>query len=211
MPVLDYKKLYKDLYLPPNRPVLIDVPEMHFLAVDGAGDPNGQGFGDAVGALYSMSYTIKMLPKKGPAPQGYIDYSVPPLEGLWWLSDGGAFSFASRDNWVWTAMIRQPEFVTEQLVSTLLPDLIRKKPNPALGKLRLISFAEGSCVQMMHLGPYAAEPGTMEKMEDFMAENNLASRIGRGGKHHEIYLSDPRKGSPENMKTVLRHPIAYIK
>lgn len=208
MPAMDFKKLYKDLYLPPAKPMLIDVPAMNFLIVDGAGDPNGPEFQDAVGALYSMSYTLKMLPKKGVVPEGYADYTVPPLEGLWWLSNGGAFSFTARENWVWSAMIRQPEFVTKELVSGLLPEVKRKKPNPALERLRFEAFTEGPCVQVMHTGPFATEPETMKLIEAFIGENGLSDRIGLGGKHHEIYLSDPRRGSPAKMKTVLRHPVA---
>ena len=209
MPGVDFKKRYKELYLPPEKPVLVDVPGMSFLMADGEGDPNGNpAFQDAVGALYSVSYTLKMLPKKGIVPDGYYDYSVAPLEGLWWLSDGGAFSFDRRGNWAWTVMIRQPEFVTPDLVNALLPEVMKKKPNPALKSLRLESFAEGLCVQMMHGGPFASEPATVTRMEAFMEENNLLCRLGRGGKHHEIYLTDPKKVMPENWKTVLRHPVA---
>lgn len=209
MPAFDFRKQYKDLYLPPDKPMLIDVPAMKFVMVDGEGDPkNNPEFQDAVGSLYSMAYTIKMLPKKGIVPEGYFDYSVLPLEGIWWLSDGGSFSFERRGNWLWTVMIRQPDFVTTELVTALLPSVIKKKPNSALDKLRFESFAEGLCVQMMHKGPYSTEPMTVAAMESFMETNNLMSRLGRGGKHHEIYLSDPNKSSPESMKTVLRTPVA---
>jgi hypothetical protein len=208
MPALDYKKQYKDLYLPPEKPMLIDVPQMNFLMADGEGNPNGnQAFEDAVGALYSMSYTLKMLPKKGIVPEGYIDYTVPPLEGLWWLAEDGTFSFTQRSSWRWTVMIRQPDFVTAQLVNGQLPGLHKKKPNPALEKLRLASFTEGLCVQMMHIGPYASEPATVAAMEGFMRVNGLATRLGHGGKHHEVYISDPGRSKPENMKTVLRIPV----
>jgi hypothetical protein len=205
---LDYKKEYKDLYFPPERPVLIDIPPMSFLMVDGQGNPNGNPeLENAVGALYSMSYTLKMLPKKGAAPKGYVEYTVPPLEGLWWLSDG-VFSLGSRGNWLWTAMIRQPDFVTAELVDGLMPELMKKKPTPALERLRLKSFTEGLCVQMMHIGPYADEPKNVAHMEEFMLENGLKCRLAEGGKHHEIYLSDPGRVKPEKMKTVLRHPVS---
>jgi hypothetical protein len=211
MAALDFKKQDKDLYLPPKRPVLIDVPEMNFLMVDGSGDPNSNPeFENAVGALYAMSYTLKMLPKKGIVPAGYVEYSVAPLEGLWWLADGDAFNFTRRGNWLWTVLIRQPDFVTDELVAALLPEVMKKKPNAMLEKLRFQSFTEGLCVQMMHLGPYVTEPGTVECMDVYTKENNLLSRLGQDGKHHEIYLSDPNKGKPENMKTVLRHPVATV-
>lgn len=209
MPAFDFKKQYKNLYLPPNKPVLIDVPEMTFLMVDGSGDPNGNPeFQDAVGALYSMAYTIKMLPKKGIVPHGYYDYSIAPLEGLWWISGNTAFNFEKRNNWLWTVMIRQPEFVTPELVSSLLPEVTKKKPNPALEKLRFEAFAEGLCVQMMHQGPYATEPETVKSMEKYMQAKNLQCRFANGGKHHEIYLSDKNKSKPESKNTVLRHPVS---
>jgi hypothetical protein len=208
MPNMDFKKGYKELYFPPEKPVLVDVPPMRFLMIEGEGDPNGSpDFQNAVSALYSMAYTLKMLPKKGAAPQGYFEYSVAPLEGLWWLSDG-TFSFKGRDNWLWTAMIRQPDFVTAELVLEQLPGLMRKKPNPALERMRFETFAEGLCVQIMHIGPYSEEPANIARMEEFMRENGFVSRIGSGGKHHEIYLADPRKIKPEKMKTVVRHPVS---
>lgn len=209
MPDFDFKKQYKELYLPPAKPVLIDVPKMNFLMVDGIGDPNGnEAIQNAVGALYSISWAIKMLPKKGIIPEGYFAYSVAPLEGLWGLTDGGVFSFTERGNWAWTVMIRQPDFVSVDLVADLLPGLMKKKPNPALELLRFESFTEGLCVQMMHTGPFATEPDTMEHMMAFIAAECLADRIGTGGRHHEIYLTDMNKTKPENNKTVLRHPVA---
>ncbi len=205
----DFKKQNKELYLPPEKPVLVDVPTMRFLMVDGAGDPNGnESFQDAVSALYAMSWTIKMLPKKGIVPEGFYEYTVAPLEGLWGLSDGGTFSFTERGNWVWTVMIRQPEFVTDDLVRALLPDVRKKKPIEALSLIRLEEFTEGLCVQAMHLGPYATEPETMERIETFLVEQGLKNRLGAGGRHHEIYLTDPNKGDPAKQRTVLRHPVA---
>jgi hypothetical protein len=203
----DFKKRYGELYLPPARPVLVEVPAMSFVTASGEGDPNGPAFQDAVGALYAVSFTVKMLPKKGTVPAGYYDYSVAPLEALWWLTDGGGFRFEQRENWAWTAMIRQPEFVTAELVDSLMPQIKKKKPNPAMDMIKLECFTEGPCVQMMHIGPYAGEPETLQRMTAFMLENGLTDLVGLGGKHHEIYLSDPRKASPERMRTVLRHPV----
>lgn len=203
----DYKKEYKDMYMPSANPMLIDVPPMNFIMVDGSGDPNGPEFPKAVEVLYGLSFAIKMSKMKGNQPEGYFEYVVPPLEGLWWIT-GGGFSFEQRENWLWTVMIRQPEFVTPEVFAWACSELSRKKPQLPASGARFETFAEGLCVQAMHLGPYATEPETMLRMTDFMAANNLKDRVGNGGgKHHEIYLSDPRKAKPESMKTVLRHPV----
>lgn len=203
----DFKKEYKDLYLPKNKPQLIEVPSMNFIMVDGSGDPNNSPeFQHATELLYGLSYTIKMSSKKGLEPKGFFDYVVPPLEGLWWI-DEGSFSFEMRDNWKWTLMIRQPDFVDHEVFQWAVRELTRKKPELAAEKARFEAFEEGLCVQIMHIGPYSAEPETMEKIEAFLKENGLRNRFSSGGKHHEIYLSDPRKSKPETMKTVLRHPV----
>lgn len=203
----DFKKEYKDLYLPKNKPQLIEVPSMNFIMVDGIGDPNNSPeFQHATELLYGLSYTIKMSSKKGLEPKGFFDYVVPPLEGLWWI-DEGSFSFEMRDNWKWTLMIRQPDFVDHEVFQWAVRELTRKKPELAAEKARFEAFEEGLCVQIMHIGPYSAEPETMEKIEAFLKENGLRNRFSSGGKHHEIYLSDPRKSKPETMKTVLRHPV----
>ncbi len=204
----DYKKEYKDLYMPKNKPVMIEVPAINFIMIDGAGDPSNTEYQLAVGALYALSYTIKMSKMGGSQPQGYFEYVVPPLEGLWWIS-GGAFDFEKRDNWLWTAMIRQPEFVTTEVFAWAYEECARKKPELDLGKARLETFTEGLCVQMMHLGPYANEPESVALMRTFMAENGLVDETGSERKHHEIYLSDPRKTAAEKLRTVLRHPVAY--
>lgn len=203
----DYKKEYRDLYAPGGKPALIDVPAMNFVMVDGVGDPNSVVFQNAVELLYGICFTIKMSKMKGNQPEGYFDYVVPPLEGLWWIS-GGGFSFEQRDNWLWTVMLRQPDFVTPEVFAWACQELHRKKPKLRVEAARFEPFTEGLCVQVMHLGPYSTEPETMQKVEGFMAANNLIDKVGHlGGKHHEIYLSDPRKCKPDTMKTVLRHPV----
>jgi hypothetical protein len=207
---LDYKKEYRDLYMPPKKPVLIDVPSMRFIMMDGRGDPRQEEYQHSVEALYALSYTIKMSKMKGSQPPGYFDYVVPPLEGLWWISKG-AFDLQERDNWLWTSMIRQPEFVTPDVFSWALEECRRKKAGIDLAQARLATFQEGLCVQMMHVGPFASEPETLAVMQAFMAEHNLADETGSERKHHEIYLSDPRKTPPEKLKTVLRHPVACSK
>lgn len=201
---LDYKKEYKDLYMPKNMPVLIDVPEMPFIMVDGKGAPGGEEYQNAISLLYSLTFTIKM---KGKNADGYFDYVVPPLEGLWWCA-GRAFDFGNRDAWHWTSMIRQPEFVTPALYAWAAEEAARKKPELDYSKVRLEQFTEGLCVQMMHIGPYADEPATVDAITTYIEENHLADLTKRGKRHHEIYLSDPNKAKPENLKTVIRYPVA---
>jgi hypothetical protein len=204
---VDFKKDYKDLYLPKTKPMLIEVPEMHFIMVDGAGDPNSEGYQQAIGILYGLTFTIKMSKMSGKQPSGYYEYVVPPLEGLWWIA-GGAFSFDQRRNWLWTSMIRQPEFVTPAVFDWAVEECGRKKPELDLARARLKTYTEGLCVQIMHIGPYSDEPRSVELMKVFMAENNMIDETGSERKHHEIYLSDPRKTAPEKLKTVLRHSVA---
>ena len=205
---LDFKKEYKDLYLPKTKPMLIDVPPMEFIMVDGAGDPAGEQYQQAIGTLYALAYAIKMSKMSGNQPPGYHEYVVPPLEGLWWIS-GGAFSFEQRENWLWTAMIRQPDFVTPGVFAWAVEECRRKKPELDFSTARFESFTEGLCVQIMHTGPYSDEPRSVAMLKDFMKQNNLVDQTGSDRKHHEIYLSDPRKTAPEKLRTVLRHPVAY--
>jgi len=208
--VFDFKKEYKDLYLPKDAPALIEIPTMNFIMADGFGDPNNNTiFEQAVELLYGLSFTIKMSKMKGEQPKGYFEYVVPPLEGLWWIGDG-KFSLDERENWKWTLMIRQPEFVNISVFNWACDVLKIKKPNLQVENARFEAFDEGLCVHMMHIGPYAAEIITMEKIEAYILQKGLKDRIGNGGKHHEIYLSDPRKSKPEGMKTVLRHPVAMV-
>ncbi len=202
----DYKKEFKDLYMPKDKPQMIEVPPIKFIMTDGSGDPNSGSFQEAVELLYGLSFTIKMSKKKGSQPEGYFEYVVPPLEGLWWI-DGGVFSFDKRDNWKYTVMIRQPEFVNDDAFSLACCELKKKKPSLITENARLETFHEGLCVQIMHTGPYSTEPLSMAKIEDFILREGLKDTLKAGGKHHEIYISDPRKSKPETMKTVLRHPV----
>lgn len=242
----DFKREYRDLYVPKTTPALIDVPAMTFVAVAGTGDPNAEGgaYQEALGLLYAFSYTAKML-KMGPwQPEGYFDYVVPPLEGLWWAGDG-AFDgshIAEKDALSWVSLIRQPDFVTPEVFERVCDMVAQKKPElgPALaaGELRLVRFAEGPCAQVMHKGPYDEEPATIARLSAFVAEKGLVPDIASGGEspeghvataafdggallaaldaggavptvrlHHEIYLGDPRRTKPENLKTVIRHPV----
>lgn len=201
---VDYKKDYKDLYLPKAIPTIIDVPSMNFIMVDGKGDPKDKEYQDAVFLLYALSYTIKM---KGKEFADYYDYTVFPLEGLWWC-EGGAFDFNKRDNWRWISIIRQPEFVTPDIFKWAVELTKKKKPEYDFSKARFETLSEGLCVQIMHVGPYADEPATIKKTQEFMEQNGLGNMTGIDRKHHEIYLSDPNKTKPEKMNTVIRLPVA---
>lgn len=224
MEKLDYKKEYKDLYMPAAKPSVIDVPAMNFIMVDGKGDPNTEGgeYQQAAELLYALSYTIKMgykfSDKPGGKPEGYTDYVVPPLEGLWWMEEGmfdgsDLSALKHKDEYIWTAMIRQPEFVTREVFELACREAAKKKPGLDMSKARLEVFEEGLCVQTMHIGPYDEEPKTIAQMEAFIEANGYRNAIGDRRpdgsvkRHHEIYLGDPRKTDPSKMKTVLRHPI----
>jgi len=202
MEKLDLKKQLARLYRPPSREVVeVDVPEMSFLMVDGQGDPNtSQSYAQAIEALYSVAYALKFAVKKGPMA---IDYGVMPLEGLWWADDMSAFAEGSREEWRWTMMIMQPEFITQELVDEVKEQVAAKKDLPALPLLRLESFTEGLSAQIMHVGPFSAEAPNIRKVHDFI------ERTGHhlSGKHHEIYLSDIRRADPARWKTVIRQPM----
>jgi len=206
MPKIDFKKELKHLYNPSAKEVVIvDVPRMNFLMIDGAGDPNkAQEFKDAVEALYSVSYALKFMVKKGKTT---IDYSVMPLEGLWWVDDMSKFGMEDKDAWKWTVMIMQPEFVTKDMFKKALEQVGKKKNLLALSKMKFEDFHEGLSAQIMHIGPYSAEGPTIKKLHNFIREKGYELR----GRHHEIYLSDPRKSAPEKMKTIIRKPIEAIK
>ena len=214
---LDYKKAYKELYLPKQKPTVVDVPSMTFIMVNGSGNPNDCSgeYQQAVELLYGLSYTIKMSIKNGCEPKDYFDYVVPPLEGLWWIEED-TMDFTQKNKFSWTSMIRQPEFVTEEAFQWACEQLKRKKPKIDTSKAYLDTFSEGLCVQMMHIGPFDDEPKTIKLIETYISENSFKNAIssvepdGRIKRHHEIYLSDPRKTAPEKLKTVLRHPIIKV-
>ena len=207
MPI-DYKKTEKDLYHPKTTPSIINVPEMVFIAVDGVGNPNtSESYKAALEVLYGLSYSLKMSKMKGTQPDGYFEYVVPPLEGLWWLPDGGMMDYAKKDRFCWTSLIRQPEFVTPEVFELTRTELAKKKPDIDTSKARLVKITEGLCVQVMHIGSYDDEPATILAMEKYAIDNGYTIDINDTRSHHEIYLSDPRKIAPEKLKTVIRHPI----
>lgn len=199
----DYKKEFKGI----SKPVLIDVPAMNFIMVDGFGTPGEAEYQAAMSALYALSWTIKMS-KMGPdKPEGYFEYVVPPLEGLWYAKDKGTLDITTpKSTWYWTSMIRLPEFVTKDFYNWAAEEVGTKKPEVDLSKARFETFKEGLCVQIMHTGSYDDEIPTVEKIHKFMEENNLQQATD-GRHHHEIYLNDPRKTKAENLKTVIRLPV----
>ncbi len=198
---MDFKKEWKHLYRPPAKKVsVVDVPPMNFLMIDGAGDPNvAPAYRRAVEALFALSYALKFRIKKS----GGLDYVVMPLEGLWWTDDPGRFRMDDKAAWQWTAMMMQPDPVTPALFEEMLAETRRKKELPALERVRFETYHEGLAVQIMHIGPYAAEEPTIARLHHFIQENGYESH----GKHHEIYLSDPRRTAPERLKTILRQPV----
>jgi hypothetical protein len=215
MKTLDLKKQFKYLYQPSAKKIeIVQVPRLHFAMIDGAiekgyGPGNSPGFQEAVQALYSLSYTLKFTLKKRRIDP--IDYPVMALEGLLWLTEGDVFDINIKDNWSYTLMILQPDAIAQEIFEEGRAQVRKKRgDSDALSKLHLGFFEEGLCAQVMHIGPYATEPATMERMHEFMKDNGYRDCVGRGGKHHEIYLGDPRKADPAKLKTVLRHPIEKI-
>ncbi len=214
MKTLDLKKDFKYLYAPSAKKVeIVKVPRLQFAMIDGAiekGEAPGTspGFAEATQALYGISYTLKFTLKK--RKTNAIDYPVMALEGLWWVEDG-IFDITVKDNWFYTLMIMQPSVITKDLFEEACEGVRKKKGDSSvLSKLKLDYFEEGLCAQFMHIGPYATEPATIDRMRTFMSENGYRDNVGPRGKHHEIYLGDPRKADPAKLKTVLRHPIEKI-
>jgi len=202
MEKLDLKKKWKDLYGAKAGPIVaVDAPALRYLMVDGEGDPNTSlAYQEAIEALYSLSYTLKFSLKKGPRA---VDYGVMPLEGLWWADDPGVFHRAEKSAWKWTAMILQPEFINQREVDAAFEE-VRKKKNPAaLDRVRLETLEEGAAAQTLYLGPYSEEGPTIERIHDFIHAAGKELR----GKHHEIYLSDPRRTAAEKLKTIIRQPM----
>lgn len=204
----DYKKEYKEFYLPPKKPQIITLPPMNFVAVQGKGDPNDpEGeYQAAMEILYGIAYTIKMSYKGSHKIEGFFEYIVPPLEGLWHQPDMDGVDYAHKETFEWTSMIRLPEFVTREEFDWAVREATTKKKMD-FSKAEFFVYDEGLCVQCMHIGPYDTEPETLAQMDAFAAEQGYATDFLQGRFHHEIYLGDPRRTAPEKLKTVLRHPI----
>jgi hypothetical protein len=203
MDKIDLKKELKYLYGPTAKKVVaVDVPAMNFLMVDGMGDPGtAQAFSEAIEALYPLAYTLKFMVKRGGIG---IDYGVMPLEGLWWADDMAAFTAGKRDDWKWTLMIMQPEWITGDLVDLAIAEVAKKKDPPALPLIRFESFKEGAAAQILYIGPFAEEGPTIQKVHGYIQDSGHQL----GDKHHEIYLSDMRRTAPERLRTILRQPMA---
>lgn len=209
MEKFDFKKEYKDLYMPKTEPSIVTVPEMKFIAVRGSGDPNTSAeYKQAMEILYGLSFTIKMSKMSGSQPDGYFEYVVPPLEGFWSVNDGifDGLNITDKSKFHWISVIRQPDFVTESVFEQARAEAEKKKKTD-MSKAEFITVSEGLCVQSMHIGSYDSEPSTILKMREFAEKNGYSEDLSDTRLHHEIYLSDPRRCAPERLKTVIRHPI----
>lgn len=204
----DFKKEYKEFYLPPQKPSIVTVPAMNFIAVRGKGDPNAEDgeYKKAIGLLYGIAFTVKMSKKGDHRIEGYFDYVVPPLEGLWWQEGTSGIDYAHKENFRWISMIRLPDFVTRSEFEWAVSEAARKKKED-FSAVEFFTYEEGLCVQSMHIGSYDSEPATVELMHSFAAEQGYRPDITDKRLHHEIYLSDARKVTPDKLKTVIRHPI----
>mgnify|MGYP002615095574 FL=1 len=204
----DYKKEYKEYYLPPKKPGVVEVPEMAFLAVRGHGDPNEEGgaYKDALEMLYGVAYTIKMSKKGDHRIEGYFDFVVPPLEGFWWQDGVLGVDYARKEDFNWISAIRVPDFVTRSEFEWAVEEATAKKKRD-FSQVELLTIEEGLCVQCLHVGPYDDEPATVEAMRAFAEESGYVEDFSDERMHHEIYLNDARRTAPEKLKTVIRHPV----
>ena len=207
----DYKKEYKEFYLPANKPSIVTVPKMNYIAVRGKGNPNDESgeYKNSIGLLYAIAFTIKMSYKGSHKIDGYFEYVVPPLEGFWWLEGSDTIDFADKNGFNLISLIRLPDFVTEADFDWAVREATNKK-KADFSKVEFLTYDEGVCVQCMHVGSYDDEPKTVALMHEYMAVNGYALDISESRYHHEIYLSNPRKCAVEKLKTVVRHPIKKV-
>ena len=204
---IDYKKAQKELYLPSGTPSLIEIPPMNYICVRGVGNPNTEGgqYKSSIELLYGTAFTIKMSPKAGYRIDGYFEYVVPPLEGLWW-TDNGVIDYGKKEDFHFISMIRLPEFATREVFDWAVKEATAKKKKD-FSSVEFFHYEEGLCVQCMHTGPYDSEPATIKSMVDFALSKGYLFDLEGERKHHEIYLSDPRRTAPEKIKTVIRYPL----
>lgn len=204
----DYKKEYKEFYMPKAKPGIVNVPVMNYLAVRGSGDPNEEGgeYKESIGLLYGIAFTIKMSKKGGRRMEGYFDYVVPPLEGFWWQDGIRGIEYSQKERFKWISVIRLPDFVTKEDFDWAVAEATAKKRQD-FSRVEFMTYEEGLCVQCMHTGSYDDEPDTVDAMHRFMEENGYVLDITDRRYHHEIYLSDARRVAPEKLKTVIRHPV----
>lgn len=204
----DYKKEYKEFYMPKNKPGIVEVPAMNYIAVRGKGNPNAEGseYKQSIGWLYAIAFTIKMSKKGSHQIDGYFDYVVPPLEGFWWQEGKTGIDYTRKEDFQFISVIRLPDFVTKADFDWAIEEATRKKKQD-FSKVEFLTYDEGLCVQCMHIGSYDDEPATVERMHEFMTVQGYELDITDKRLHHEIYLSDARRVAPEKLKTVIRHPI----
>ncbi len=204
----DYKKEYKEFYLPKNKPQLVTVPSMNFISVRGRGNPNQEdgAYKQSIGLLYAVAFTIKMSKLGSHQIKGYFDYVVPPLEGFWWQKNTKQIDYSRKEDFEWISMIRLPEFVTKEEFCWAVKEATAKKKMD-FSKVEFFTYDEGLCVQCMHIGSYDDEPATIEKMDAFTYAQGYELDITASRYHHEIYLSDVRRCKTQNLKTVIRHPV----
>ena len=204
----DYKKEYKEFYLPPTKPGIVTIPAMNFVAVRGSGNPNDEDgeYKAALELLYGIAFTLKMSYKGSHRIDGYFEYVVPPLEGFWWQEGVAGIDYAHKNDFQWISVIRLPDFVTRADFDWAVAEATAKKKRD-FSKVEFLTYEEGLCVQCMHLGSYDNEPATVQLMNDFAEAQGYQIAIDDVRRHHEIYLSDPRRTAPEKLKTVIRHPI----
>ncbi|MBO4830742.1 MAG: GyrI-like domain-containing protein [Fibrobacter sp.] len=207
----DFKKEYKEFYMPKGKPEIVTVPKMNYIAVCGKGNPNEEDgeYKKSIELLYGIAYTIKMSKKGDHKIEGYFDYVVPPLEGFWWQENVDGIDYSHKENFQWISVIRLPDFVTKTDFDWAIEEATRKKKID-FSKVEFLEIEEGLCVQCMHSGSYDDEPATVAAMDKFIADNSYENDISDTRRHHEIYLSDARKVAPEKLKTVIRHPIKKI-
>lgn len=206
--MLDFKKEYKDLYQPKDKPQIVNVPKANYIAVRGQGNPNEEGgaYQKAIGVLYAIAYTLKMSYKTDYKIGGFYEYVVPPLEGFWWQDGIHGVDYSHKKTFNWISIIRLPEFITKNDFDWAVKTASAKKQMDC-SKAEFLTIEEGLCVQIMHHGPYDDEPASVEKMDNYLAENGYENDFSDTRMHHEIYLSDPRKSSPDKMRTIIRHPV----
>lgn len=207
----DYKKEYKEFYMPANKPSIVTVPKMNYIAVRGKGNPNDESgeYKDSIGLLYAIAFTIKMSYKGSHKIDGYFEYVVPPLEGFWWQEGSDTIDYANKNGFNFISLIRLPDFVTKADFDWAVKEATNKKKTD-FSKVEFLTYDEGVCVQCMHVGSYDDEPKTVALMHEYMAANGYVLDISESRYHHEIYLSDPRKCAGEKLKTVVRHPIKKV-
>lgn len=207
----DLKKEFKEYYQPKNKPEIVNIPSINYLAVRGSGDPNDEtgDYKKALESLYAVAYTLRMSYKTDYKINGFYEYIVPPLEGFWWQDGTDGVNYADKTSFNWISVIRLPDFISGKDIEWAVRTATKKKKTDC-SQVKFLTVNEGLCVQIMHIGPYDNEPVTVKLMDDYLAQNGYENNLNSERMHHEIYLSDPRKCLPEKMKTVIRHPVKRL-